>query len=159
MSPPGTTIDEAARTLVAAFYRGLGTSPSAATIAMQRRDLAIARQLVHAGATPHEAETYAREMSGLEGRLAPVDLRSFERERPCWLARQHRREKRHVDRTGLPPSWQAQPGTPNAPTAGIPEPPPSTGCTRLAAPADEHRALTGQHLGRALRAVLAGGGG
>ena len=53
----------------------------------------------------HSAETYAREMSGLEDRLAPVDLRSFERERPGWLVRRRRHERRYCDRTGLPPTW------------------------------------------------------
>ena len=34
---------------------------------MRRRDLAIARQLVEAGATPSEAEAYARETSAASG--------------------------------------------------------------------------------------------
>jgi hypothetical protein len=77
----------AARSLVAAFYRGLGADPGAATAAIQRRDLAIARQLAVAGATSEEAEAYARETATLGGRMAPVDLRSFERERLSWHAR------------------------------------------------------------------------
>lgn len=97
--------DETAGALVTAFYRGLGSTPMVATAAMQRRDVAIARQLVAAGATPDEAEAYARQSSGLEGRLAPIDLRSFERERPAWLVRHRRQERRHVDRSGLPPTW------------------------------------------------------
>jgi hypothetical protein len=66
----------------------LNAEPEAATAAMQRRDLAIARQLIAAGATPSEAEAYARQTAGLAGRLAPVDLRSFERERLSWRAKQ-----------------------------------------------------------------------
>jgi hypothetical protein len=79
--------DVAARVLVTAFYRGLGAEPDAATVTIRRRDVAIARQLVAAGATPTEAEAYAREASATPGRLAPLDLRSFERERLGWLAR------------------------------------------------------------------------
>jgi hypothetical protein len=70
-----------------AFYRGLGAAPDAATAAIRRRDVAIARELVAAGATPTEAEAYARETSAAPGRLAPLDLRGFERERLGWLAR------------------------------------------------------------------------
>lgn len=83
-SPPGSDVD--AGLLVAAFYRGLGADPHAATTAIQRRDLAIARQLAQAGATPEEAETYARETAAVAGRRAPVDLRRFERERLSWRA-------------------------------------------------------------------------
>ena len=83
---PGDDTDAAAQQLVAAFYRGLGADPHAATITIRRRDLAIARQLAEAGATPDEAEAYAREVATLPGRLAPVDLRSFERERLSWRA-------------------------------------------------------------------------
>jgi hypothetical protein len=61
-----------ARTLVIAFYRGLGTTPRAATATMQRRDLAIARELIAAGASPGEAPAYARETSGLDGRTTPA---------------------------------------------------------------------------------------
>ena len=52
-----------------------------------------------------------RETSAVSGRMAPVDLRSFERERLGWLARRRGRELtgRHmVDRTGQPPSWQTE---------------------------------------------------
>jgi hypothetical protein len=148
---------------VVAFYRGLGAAPSTATLAMQRRDLAIARQLVAAGATPREAEAYARETSGLESRLAPVDLRSFERERPGWLARQRRQERRYTDRTGLPPSWLA--GTPElawSPTAPPhAESPPGgqgvPGGVPVAASARGRSELAGEHLGQALRTALLAG--
>ena len=79
-------IDAATAALIAAFCRGLEADPSAATAAIHRRDLAIARQLVAAGATADEAELYAREMAAVAGRLAPVNLRSFERERLSWRA-------------------------------------------------------------------------
>jgi hypothetical protein len=75
---------------------------------MQRRDLAIARQLAAAGAVPEEAAAFAREMTATPGRLAPVDLRAFERERLSWLARRRAGvagTRRLVDRTGQPPSW------------------------------------------------------
>jgi hypothetical protein len=52
--------------------------------------VAIARQLVAVGASPGEAETYARETSASPGRLGPVDLRAFERERAAWLGRRRR---------------------------------------------------------------------
>ena len=96
--------------LVEAFYRGLGSEAAAVTAPLRRRDLAIARDLVAVGATPLEAEGYAREMCGKSMRIAPVDLRSFERERLGWQARRRgieRQERRGVDRTGQPPSWQA----------------------------------------------------
>jgi hypothetical protein len=48
--------------------------------------LRFAEELVLVGATPSEAEAYARQMAGLTSRLAPVDLRSFERERLTWRA-------------------------------------------------------------------------
>ena len=148
---------------MAAFYRGLGAAPSTATLAMQRRDLAIARQLVAAGATPREAEAYARETSSMEGRLAPVDLRSFERERPGWLARHHRQERRYADRTGLPPSWLA--GTPDvawAPTAPphAESSPSGQGVAAgagVAARAHGRAELAGEHLGHVLRAALLAG--
>jgi len=80
-------LDALARTLIDAFYRGLNADAEATTATMRRRDLAIARQLVEAGATPDEAAAYAREMAAVGGRLAPVDLRSFERERLGWRAK------------------------------------------------------------------------
>jgi hypothetical protein len=77
-----------------------------------RRELAIARDLVAAGATPDEAEAFARDVGADTGRRAPIDgLRTFERERLGWLARRRGRtlsERRVVDRTGQPPSWQVQ---------------------------------------------------
>ena len=66
---------------------GLVQSLAPSTTAIRRRDLAIARQLAAAGATPEEAEAYARETATATGRMAPVDLRSFERERLGWRAR------------------------------------------------------------------------
>jgi len=108
--PPGTAQDEPARArvLVEAFYRGLGASIENVTLPLRRRELAIGRQLVAVGATPAEAEAYARETSGLSGRIAAVDLRSFERERLGWLARRrgpNHSARRSLDRTGQPPSW------------------------------------------------------
>ena len=159
-SPATPTSIVAAQALLAAFYRGLGTMPSTATMAMQRRDLVIACQLVDAGATPGEAETYAREMSGLEGRLAPVDLRSFERERPGWLVRRRRHERRYCDRTGLPPTWLAGVSDPSWPGDTPPEVEPVPGGPSAAArvtagaPASSRSALAGEQLGHALRAAL-----
>jgi len=95
--------------LAEAFYRGLGGESMAVTAAIRRRDLVIASGLVAAGATALEAEAYAVETSAASGRIAPCDLRSFERERLGWLARRRsgRRESHgFVDRTGQPPSWQ-----------------------------------------------------
>jgi hypothetical protein len=94
---------------VRALYRGLGADSTALTMTMRRRDLAIARQLVDAGASAAEAESYARETCQMAGRIAPIDLRSFERERLGWLARRRGADQaqgRFVDRTGQPPSWQ-----------------------------------------------------
>ena len=103
--PPGDNAGD----LVDAFYRGLGADSTALTLTMRRRDLAIARQLVAAGVTPAEAESYARDTCQMAGRIAPIDLRSFERERLGWLARRRGADQargRFVDRTGQPPSWQ-----------------------------------------------------
>ena len=148
---------------MAAFYYGLGAAPSTATLAMQRRDLAIARELAAAGATPREAEAYARETSGLDGRLAPVDLRSFERERPGWLARRHRQERRYTDRTGLPPTWLAGAPdlawTPTAPQQAK-SPPGDQGAAAGVAVAASVRGrseLAGERLGSALRTALLAG--
>ena len=80
----------AADELLAAFYRGLGADADRLTVSHRRRELARARELVDVGATPEEAEAYARQASSIPGRLAPLDLRWFERERPAWLARWHR---------------------------------------------------------------------
>ena len=73
--------------LVEALYRGLGVDPDELTQSMHARELTIADQLVAAGATPEEAEAYARDVGAADNRLAPIDMRSFERERPTWLAR------------------------------------------------------------------------
>jgi len=108
--------------LVEAFQRGLGAEGLASTPTMQRRDLAIARQLAAAGTTPDQAEAFAQEMTATPGRLAPVDLRAFERERLSWLARRRVgvAGTRHlVDRTGKPPSW-LEPAEAPAPTEAPP---------------------------------------
>src|SRR5262249_44339643 len=128
---PESGADTAAAALVHAFYSGLGADDTAVTATLHRRDLAIARQLVSAGATMDEAEQYARDVSQTAGRIAPVDLRSFERERLGWLARRRGQEQtsraRCIDRTGKPPSWQTSlftgtqhpvpPGQPQSATA------------------------------------------
>src|SRR6185436_10771708 len=71
-----------------------------------------------------------RETSARPGRMAPVDLRSFERERLGWLARRRvsaATSRNHlVDRTGQPPSWQAgrsqaPPGIPPSAGSGAPD--------------------------------------
>jgi hypothetical protein len=99
---PSTGSDAAAQALVAAFYHGLGVPVDAATPTIRRRELTIAHQLVEAGATPAESEAYAREARATTGRIAPVDLRSFERERLSWLSRARGGGgvPRLVDRTG-----------------------------------------------------------
>ena len=82
-APPEAEV--AARALVVAFYRGLGAEPGAVTAAIRRRDLAIARQLAAAGATPEEAEAYARETataSWPHGAGRPAEFRT----RTAWLA-------------------------------------------------------------------------
>jgi hypothetical protein len=76
-----------AEELLAGFYRGLGVELSELTANVRRRDVAIARDLIAVGATPEEAEACAREARLITGRLAPLDLRWFERERPGWLTR------------------------------------------------------------------------
>jgi IS5 family transposase len=106
--------DRDAEALAEAFYAALGADTRAVTSAIRRRDLAIARQLVEADATAAEAAAYARDASAANGRIAPIDLRSFERERLGWLARRRGKdlsERRVVDRTGQPPSWQPQPSS------------------------------------------------
>jgi hypothetical protein len=113
------TPDDPAQELATAFYRGLGAEAGAVTASIRRRDIVIARQLLAAGATAAEAEAYAREASAASGRIAPVDLRSFERERLGWLARRRGREQSQrqvVDRTGQPPAWQAHPPEPTVPS-------------------------------------------
>ena len=104
--PASTGSDAAAAALVTAFYRGLGVPLDAATPTIRRRELAIAHQLVEAGATAAEVEAYARDMRAIPGRIAPVDLRSYERERLSRLARAGRTGggvPHLVDRTGQGP--------------------------------------------------------
>jgi hypothetical protein len=139
--------------LVEAFYRGLGSDADAVTKPLRRRDLAIARDLVAVGATPLEAESYAREMCRKSERIVPVDLRSFERERLGWQARCRgieRQDRRRVDRTGQPPSWQIEQSAPSAaPAAEL----------RPSVPRSPDRfplAAGGGQLGQTLRPVLLG---
>lgn len=73
--------------LVVGLYNGLGLDVDQLTPTMRARELVIAQELVGVGATPSEAEAYAREESTRSGRMAPVDMRSFERERLSWLAK------------------------------------------------------------------------
>jgi hypothetical protein len=89
----GATLDDPAQELASAFYRGLGAEAEAVTPAIRRRDVVIARQLLAAGARAAEAAAYAREASTASARIAPVDLRSFERERLGWLARRRGRDQ------------------------------------------------------------------
>ena len=56
--------------LLATFYRGLGTDIGGLTQTIRRRELKIARDLIAVGATPAEAEAYAREASAIPGRIA-----------------------------------------------------------------------------------------
>jgi len=104
---PGSVHDgDTARTLAEALYRGLNTDLDQLTPALRRRELAIARQLVDVGATPAEAEAYARDTRSHAGRIAAVDVRSFERERVSWNARRQAERQaavHRVDRTGEPP--------------------------------------------------------
>jgi hypothetical protein len=106
-------VDTRALALIDALCRGLGSDAASLTQPLLRRELAIARDLVAAGATADEAEAFARDVGADSGRKAPIDgLRTFERERLGWLARRRGRtlaERRVVDRTGQPPSWQVQP--------------------------------------------------
>jgi hypothetical protein len=110
---PPPSVDTRVLELVAAHCRGLDSDIASLTQPLLRRELAIARDLVAAGATPDEAEAFARDVGADAGRKAPIDgLRTFERERLGWLARRRGRqlaERRVVDRTGQPPSWQVQP--------------------------------------------------
>jgi hypothetical protein len=102
--PAGTTpVAGPAVELAAALYRGLAGDLGALTGPVRRRELAIAAQLLAVGATPTEAEAYARDMAARGNRLAPIDLRSLERERSGWLARRRGANpaaRRYVDRTG-----------------------------------------------------------
>jgi len=146
--------DDAADEFANAFYRGLGGTADGVTAAIRRRDRAIARQLVSTGATAAEAEAYARETSATGGRIAPLDLRSFERERLGWLARRRGvslSQRRLVDRTGQPPSWGAarskeQQGPDVSNSA---QPPPSA-----AAPSVTLSEASRERLGETLRGLL-----
>jgi len=104
---PGSVHDgDTARTLAEALYRGLNTDLDQLTPALRRRELAIARQLVDVGATPSEAEAYACDARSHAGRIAAVDVRSYERERLSWIARRQAERQtavHRVDRTGEPP--------------------------------------------------------
>jgi hypothetical protein len=153
--------DNATEALANAFYGGLGAGPGGVTRAIRRRDMTIARQLVAVGATAAQAEAYARETSAASGRIAPVDLRSFERERLGWLARRRGRdlaERRVVDRTGQPPSWQTRqlPAGEEQQAPAVLEPPERAGPR----PAFDERntpGLAGAQLAEKLRTVLGGG--
>jgi hypothetical protein len=108
--PPPTVEPIASHTtaweLASALYRGLGSDLQAVTEPVRRRELAIAEQLVGIGATPAEAEAYARETRAQSARVAAIDLCSFERERVSWKARRdadHSGAARRIDRTGQPP--------------------------------------------------------
>ncbi len=157
--PPGTAHEEpaGARVLVEAFYRGLGASLESLTPPLRRRELAIGQQLVVVGATPAEAEAYARESSGLSGRIAAVDLRSFERERLGWLARRRgpdQAARRALDRTGQPPSWW------RSDLQGTWDPAPSGATRALGGPpagaVSPSAGGVGERLGPSLRALLGG---
>lgn len=142
-----------ARLLVEAFYRGLGSDAAAVTAPLRRRDLAIARDLAAVGATPLEAESYAQEMCGKSERIAPVDLRSFERERLGWQARcrdVERQERRGIDRTGQPPSWLVEQSAPAVAHAAELRP------NVIRTPDRSLLAAGGDQLGQTLRSVLLG---
>jgi hypothetical protein len=156
--PQGKPEGETAEALTEAFYAALGADARAVTGAMRRRDLAIARQLVAAGATAAEAAAYARDASAASGRIAPVDLRSFERERLGWLARRRGKdlsERRVVDRTGQPPSWETQPSASSLPPGGqVPAQRPERATI---ADASGTPGLSGNQLAGRLRTLFTGG--
>jgi hypothetical protein len=105
---PASGWDDPAEHLLAAFCRGLDSDLASLTSRQRRSDLKLARELHAAGATPAEAEAYARESNADPRRIAPVTLRSFARERQAWLQRRGRSAAsgpRLVDRTGQPGSW------------------------------------------------------
>lgn len=105
---PASSWHDPAEHLVAAFCRGLDSDLTSLTSGQRRSDLKLAQELHAAGATPAEAEAYARESNADSRRIAPVTLRSFARERQAWLQRRGRSEAsgpRLVDRTGQPGSW------------------------------------------------------
>lgn len=150
-SPPDRPTADCAEALVQAFYRGLGTDAGTLTRPLWRRELAIARGLTAVGATPAEAEAYARDNAAVTGRIAPVDLRSYERERPSWLARRcagASTTRTLVDRTGQPPAGIS------GIAATIPRPRPVGGT----APPAADRAAPGavSHVGALARAVFGG---
>lgn len=103
---PGDPADE----FVVAFYRGLGQDVSTLTRPLLRREQVVARDLIAAGATPSEAEAFARDVAADDRRRAPVDgLRTFERERVSWRSRRsygQREGPRLVDRSGQIPEWE-----------------------------------------------------
>jgi hypothetical protein len=142
-APPAAS---AAAQLIEALYRGLSVDLDQLTPAIRARELVIAEQLVQVGATPAEAEAYARDMGNVGNRLAPIDLRSFERERASWLARRRAGSSagagRYVDRTGQ--DIDGQPVRPppglSAPNFETPEPTPPDGTHEA-----EAHARTGDH--------------
>jgi hypothetical protein len=73
--------------LVTAVYRGARRDRRQLTSSMHLRELAIARQLLSAGASPPEGEAWAREAAADPRRRAPIDMRAYEHERVDWLAR------------------------------------------------------------------------
>jgi len=88
--------DDAVDEFVAAFYRGLGQDVRTLTRPLLHREQVVARDLIAAGATPSEAEAFARDVGADGRRRAPVDgLRTFERERLFWRSR-----RSHVQREG-----------------------------------------------------------
>jgi hypothetical protein len=106
-APTDAVPGSSAEALVDGLYRGLGVAPTTCTARRRKRELALAQDLVAVGATPAEAEAYARDSSNLPRRIAPVDMAAFERERPSWLARRRRPSDydgpRFVVPTGPPP--------------------------------------------------------
>jgi hypothetical protein len=87
-SPSGSRYT--AEELLAGLALGLGRDAMADyTEKERRRQLAIAFELAEIGASPKELEDYAREVN-VPGRMAAVDMRSFEHDRPSWLARRQR---------------------------------------------------------------------
>jgi hypothetical protein len=131
---------------------------------MRARELAIAEQLVAVGARAAEAHAYAREMSQVGTRLAPIDLRSFERERAGWLAR--RRDGapgvRYVNRTGQGIAGEPVPIRPIASPAmrgQSPGPAPDTGAREPVTPDGRAASLSPPAtLTAALRRRLEGAG-
>jgi hypothetical protein len=153
-------VDARAVALVDALCRGLGSDAVNLTQPLLRRELAIARDLVAAGATPDEAEAFARDVGADSGRKAPIDgLRTFERERLGWLARRRGRtlaERRVVDRTGQPPSWQTRFTEPTQVSVGLaptPSPQPVAAAAARGAPG-----VTGNQLAEKLRTLFGGAG-